>query len=64
MPSLKEARARADRKVLQMMKKYPGNLTIWDALSLSKELREALITILNETEIYEVHAAEYRELAY
>ena len=46
------------------MKKYPGNLTIWDALSLSKELREALITILNEPEIYEVHAAEYRELAY
>ena len=33
-------------------------------MSLSKELREVLITILSEPEIYEVHAAEYCELAY
>ena len=61
MPPLKDTRARADCKILQMMKKYLANLTIWDALSLNQELREALITILKELEVYEVHAAECRE---
>ncbi|MQL72347.1 hypothetical protein Taro_004684 [Colocasia esculenta] len=53
VPPLDQTRARADRKIIQHMKRFPTNITIWDAIAWSKELRTALVKILQEPEVYE-----------
>ncbi|MQM10668.1 hypothetical protein Taro_043563 [Colocasia esculenta] len=52
VPPLDQLRARADRKIIQHMKRFPTNITIWDAIAWSKELRTALVKILQEPELY------------
>ncbi|MQL88404.1 hypothetical protein Taro_020960 [Colocasia esculenta] len=64
MPPFEKSKDRASRKVLQALGRFPTNLSIWDALALSKELREAFIAALQEPEIYEAHVAEMKEEMY
>ncbi|MQL84426.1 hypothetical protein Taro_016941 [Colocasia esculenta] len=52
VPPLDQLRARADRKIIQHMKRFPTNITIWDAIAWSKDLRTALVKILQEPELY------------
>lgn len=59
---MERIRAKADRKILHMLKKRPSTLSVWDTLALSKELREALITARSEPEPYEL--AELQAQAY
>ncbi|MQL78136.1 hypothetical protein Taro_010569 [Colocasia esculenta] len=61
MPPFEKSKDRANRKVLQALGRFPTNLSIWDALALSKELREAFIAALQEPEVYEAHVAEMKE---
>ncbi|MQM12780.1 hypothetical protein Taro_045699 [Colocasia esculenta] len=39
VPPLEQLHVRADRKIIQHMKRFPTNVTIWDAIAWSKELR-------------------------
>lgn len=58
IPPLGEAHARADRKIIQHMKRIPTYVTISEAIAWSKELREALIKVLQEPEVYEAHVTK------
>lgn len=64
LPPLEEARVRTHRKIIQHMKRFSTNITIWEANSWSKELREALIKILHKYEVYEAHVAELQPQAF
>ncbi|MQL69838.1 hypothetical protein Taro_002103 [Colocasia esculenta] len=63
VPPLDQLRARADRKIIQHMKWFPTNITIWDAIAWSKELRTALVKILQEPEVYEADVTELQAQA-
>ncbi|MQL90115.1 hypothetical protein Taro_022698 [Colocasia esculenta] len=45
------------------MKRFPTNVTIWDAIAWSKDLRAALIKILQEPEVYEADVTELQAQA-
>ncbi|MQL89635.1 hypothetical protein Taro_022219, partial [Colocasia esculenta] len=63
VPPLDQIRARADRKIIQHMKRFPTNITIWDAIAWSKDLRAALVKILQEPEVYEADVTELQAQA-
>ncbi|MQL97977.1 hypothetical protein Taro_030666 [Colocasia esculenta] len=63
VPPLEQLCARTDRKIIQHMKRFPTNITIWDAIAWSKELRVALIKILQEPEVYEADVTELQAQA-
>ncbi|MQM17920.1 hypothetical protein Taro_050902 [Colocasia esculenta] len=63
VPPLDQLHARADRKIIQHMKWFPTNITIWDAIAWSKELRMALVKILQEPEVYEADVTELQAQA-
>ncbi|MQL77134.1 hypothetical protein Taro_009523 [Colocasia esculenta] len=60
---LDQVRARVDRIIIQHMKRFPANVNIWDTIAWSKELRAALIKILQEPEVYEAHVTELQTQA-
>ncbi|MQL81428.1 hypothetical protein Taro_013886 [Colocasia esculenta] len=63
VPPLDQLRARADRKIIQHIKRFPTNITVWDAIAWSKELRTALVKILQEPEVYEADVTELQAQA-
>ncbi|MQL69832.1 hypothetical protein Taro_002109 [Colocasia esculenta] len=63
VPPLDQTRARADRKIIQHMKRFPTSITIWDAIAWSKDLRTALVKILQEPEVYEADVTELQAQA-
>ena len=50
--------SKVDYNILAHLKKIPALLSVYDALMLSKELREAFIKALHTSETYEAHLAE------
>ncbi|MQM12333.1 hypothetical protein Taro_045248 [Colocasia esculenta] len=61
---LDQTRAEADDKILQQLKSLPINITVWEAIAWSKDLRETLVKILQEPETYEAHMANFQAQAY
>jgi hypothetical protein len=50
--------SKVDYNILAHLKKIPSLLSVYNALMLSKELREAFIKALQTPETYEAHLAE------
>ncbi|MQM09243.1 hypothetical protein Taro_042118, partial [Colocasia esculenta] len=61
---LDQIRSEADGKILQQLQSLPVNITVWEAIAWSKDLRETLVKILQEPEIYETHMANFQSQAY
>ncbi|MQL81678.1 hypothetical protein Taro_014147 [Colocasia esculenta] len=61
---LDQIRSEADNKILQQLKSLPVNITVWEAIAWSKDLRETLVKILQEPETYEAHMADFQAQAY
>ncbi|MQM22937.1 hypothetical protein Taro_055996, partial [Colocasia esculenta] len=61
---LDQIRSEADDKILQQLQSLPVNITIWEAIAWSKDLRETLVKILQEPEAYKAHMANFQEQAY
>ncbi|MQM08656.1 hypothetical protein Taro_041512 [Colocasia esculenta] len=61
---LDQTRAEADDKILQQLKSLSVNITVWEAIASSKDLRETLVKILQEPETYEAHIADFQAQAY
>ncbi|MQL88686.1 hypothetical protein Taro_021251 [Colocasia esculenta] len=60
---LDQIRSEADDKILQQLQSLPVNITVWEAIAWSKDLRETLIKILQEPENYEAHMANFQAQA-
>ncbi|MQL99182.1 hypothetical protein Taro_031907 [Colocasia esculenta] len=61
---LDQTRTEANDKILQQLKSLPVNMTVWEAIAWSKDLRETLVKILPEPETYEAHMANFQAQAY
>ncbi|MQM23717.1 hypothetical protein Taro_056784, partial [Colocasia esculenta] len=61
---LDQIRFEADDKILQQLQSLPVNITVWEAIAWSKDLRETLVKILQEPEIYEAHMTNFQAQAY
>ncbi|MQM07124.1 hypothetical protein Taro_039959 [Colocasia esculenta] len=61
---LDQTRVEADDKILQQLKSLPVNITVWEAIAWSKDLRETLVKIFQEPETYEAHMANFQAQVY
>ncbi|MQM14721.1 hypothetical protein Taro_047656 [Colocasia esculenta] len=61
---LDQTRAKAADKILQQLKSLPVNITVWEGIAWSKDLRETLVKILQGPETYEAHMADFQAQVY